>query len=469
MNKQVLEASLAYGQSHLSEQTGYLHLWPQSHEEEAHLAIPFAGNLLYALVLMETKSADNAQEARERVGQLLHFQSPQGGFPLFLHQFPSCQDRFFAAQLLPIFAKMVQEHPKAVGEELMARILQACQALMAQFLGELKVHTCPPQLLLPFVTACDALGYPHPDLEQQGLERALERKGEDKHALAQMVLAGVNSSRREKDPRWSELERCFWEQYHPDLAAFVGPAHRDLYFDHEPEPGLFDSLAALWTGKIPHRLLRSSPHLLQLAMVRGRPLLAPLPSPRELEGKNWCSKMGRQHTLTVTSQREPVLTHLHHSSHALRIQWGDLHRLHSFVCQAPYADEVIYQLVESGVVIDFLFKDDEAWTEKKWWRDVECSVDLHDALQLTVEGNQATVFQLGESVEVTSGEHKLSFCFESVGGKGRYCGHLHRGNRASQRHKRGEGLYAAFDGQAFVRPVFREGPCTLRLTVHVEN
>lgn len=71
--------------------------------------------------------------------------------------------------------------------------------------------------------------------------------------------------------------------------------------------------------------------------------------------------------------------------------------------------------------------------------------------EIYVEGEKASVFRLGETVQIRTGDFKVDLRFDLVEGSGDFCGHIHRANRPTQVSCKGDLLYEAFDWKIFLR------------------
>lgn len=80
MRRTLLEIGYEYARKHQSPQTGFLHFGD---------TIPLYDNLLFALLLMQTKTVENTLEGMKIVEKLMHFQTPSGFFPRHVHEYPT--------------------------------------------------------------------------------------------------------------------------------------------------------------------------------------------------------------------------------------------------------------------------------------------------------------------------------------------------------------------------------------------
>ena len=129
--RQLIELAINYGRKRQSSQTGYLHYCYGVHEQEIHLPIPVVENFLFALALLRSRLIDNVTEAKLILEGLLHFQNRQpenpmaGNFPIYLHEFPVCNDRFAGIQVAGVIYWILKLYHQGLGQELKKRLEEA--------------------------------------------------------------------------------------------------------------------------------------------------------------------------------------------------------------------------------------------------------------------------------------------------------------------------------------------------------
>ena len=105
--------ALLAGQQLRSKQTGYVH-FHYGHVQPPFETIPLIENALFVLALLRSRIVEKMQEGMLLLKGLLGFQVHSqdenlGNFPLYLHQYPQCNDSTVALQLLaPFYWMMVQ-------------------------------------------------------------------------------------------------------------------------------------------------------------------------------------------------------------------------------------------------------------------------------------------------------------------------------------------------------------------------
>ena len=81
--------------------TGFIHF--HYSDETAFDTIPLYENACYILSLFRSHNAENILEAKELLRRLLHFQTEGGGFPTYLHEYPTDRWTVSFDLLLPLF------------------------------------------------------------------------------------------------------------------------------------------------------------------------------------------------------------------------------------------------------------------------------------------------------------------------------------------------------------------------------
>lgn len=96
-----------------SPKTGFVHLF---HEEESQETIPLFENVCFALALLQQKQIEAVLEGKTLLEKLLPFQTEEGNFPTFLHEYPKCCDRLMGLKIAPLFVKIVRRFSLGLGD-----------------------------------------------------------------------------------------------------------------------------------------------------------------------------------------------------------------------------------------------------------------------------------------------------------------------------------------------------------------
>lgn len=94
--------------------------------------------------------------------------------------------------------------------------------------------------------------------------------------------------------------------------------------------------------------------------------------------------------------------------------------------------------------------------------------NAHPDNQVFIEGQKATTFQLGQTVQIFSGNlKKFDLVFQLVEGEGDFVGHVFRGNRSTQVAAKGHDRYETYDWKISLRTVRRSPHCKLKILERV--
>lgn len=121
MQKRIRAIDLAVtaGRKRQNPRTGFVHI--------PNELIPMYENFCFALALFRQKTTTDVLEAKDLVERLLHFQTPDGNFPIFLHDYPRSWDLLLALKIAPVLLYLLREFSPVLGETLKGKLEQALQ------------------------------------------------------------------------------------------------------------------------------------------------------------------------------------------------------------------------------------------------------------------------------------------------------------------------------------------------------
>jgi hypothetical protein len=128
MEKKAVDLAVAAGQKRRSPRTGFIHL--SYTEKEASDTIPLFENFCFAFALFRKKCVESMLEARELLEKLLAFQSPEGNFPIYLHDYPRCYDPHQALKIAAVLVQIERHFGQVIPAELKAKMAAALPRLM---------------------------------------------------------------------------------------------------------------------------------------------------------------------------------------------------------------------------------------------------------------------------------------------------------------------------------------------------
>lgn len=409
-----------------SEETQLIHL---AESGEKRCLISIVDNALYALFLFESKTRDEALEARSLLSHLLHFQV-DGQFPVFLHQYPEVHDALIGADLLCVFAQILKRHRLAVGEELADALLNSTQKLAVRGLEEVRRIRSAYAKRVKLAAAASALGFDAP-LDE------LRREFDPSACCQRKILADlcVGLSLLPRDQQWPEvwdLARSLW---HPELGRYSGPLFSERFEGREFKASSFE----LFFG----------------GQAFGRELLwAPLITQTES-----LPKLG-QHTVDGQRQGAWVMNEDCSLSVAAWDEPSDQKGYHPFcyvdsdmamTCHVKNAQLTSWDLKSDGAFLEFFVPPQE----KEMNHPVSFFVER---MPLLVNGVRQNTFGKGDEISV--GRVRLQLEADSPA-----FGHVMMGERPSQLLENSEKVYSERNWKIVYRPVRADEPLTLKATV----
>ncbi len=379
-------------------------------EETATDTIPVHENFCFALALFRQKTAEGVLEGKKLIERLLPFQSLDGNFPIYLHDFPRTWDPLMPLKIAPILILFLSKFESLLGRELKEKIESALQKLLA----------CA---------------------EQRRAEKPFSPLWENRYrAICRQPLIDMDTDRFSSHD-WYEwaisAQIADWKggfsiPFNAELEAFLGIEPQEK---GEPKPCPIEWIAAESSSGInSSRLLRDHP---------GQLYLSPL-FPIEM-------------TRNSAAEYE-----MHASEGNFRLIGKGNNLLHSLA--SFNASNV--ELQENGAVINFdLSKEMEIMRSDLF--EASLFFDFSPETEFFVEGKKGTLFRLGEIITVQTPFLKIEIRFELLQGEGDFCGHLFRGNRPNQTACKGPLLYEAFDWQIGLRTLRRSPGCYLRINLGI--
>jgi len=109
-----LDLAIEIGRKKQSPRTGFLHFFPA--DDTAADTIPIYENFLFAFALFRQKTAEAVLEGKELIQRLLAFQTEEGNFPLYLHDYPRCWDHTLTLKIAPVLIYLLREFRPILGE-----------------------------------------------------------------------------------------------------------------------------------------------------------------------------------------------------------------------------------------------------------------------------------------------------------------------------------------------------------------
>jgi hypothetical protein len=129
VKSEVVDLAVAFGRSRLSPRTGFLHY---SAQDEAGLdTIPVFENACFALALCKQKTAETILTAKDIIARLLPFQTVEGNFPTYLHEYPKTWDPCLALKIAPVFMMLLQEFGHVLDTSFKAEVTKSVERALS--------------------------------------------------------------------------------------------------------------------------------------------------------------------------------------------------------------------------------------------------------------------------------------------------------------------------------------------------
>lgn len=472
------DLAIACAKKRVSSQTGYLHHNYHILSEEVPVTIPVIENVLYALVLLQTRTIENITEGKRLLERILSFQeSESGNFPVYLHEFPTCTDCYQGVHLLAPFYWILKQFHQVLGVELKANLDQTVQKILTINIFEMDKRSIPDSIGIKIASAAIAFGKLNEDIDLETQGKALIKQFEEPSAmwyesrcLSEMMIAlQMVSSDFSSFPKfWTHL--C--NMHHLPTASYAGPSLRELQVKEEPQVTLYDLFWASFTDVYPERVLRDHP--LHLHAVLIQPTQAKILEknyPFELQGerksRSWIMYQNEKYAYAFIEQNAIHDPAKDKGFSPFHFAWGTPKRLHTFVCQNGNSCLKNFSQQNSSVTFIAELGEIPPLEDREKARELTFFFDIPDSVKLTVDGTPVNTFRANDEVLITVDGRHFRLSFEIMEGEGQFMGHFMRGNRPSQLANKGVNRFEAYDWQLFIRTIRRTEKCTLRIKINL--
>ncbi len=118
-----IDLAVNAGKKRQSPRTGFVHYFPK--DESALDVIPVFENFCFALALFRQKSGDAIREGKDLVERLLGFQTENGNFPVYLHDYPKCWDFHLGLKVAPVLVHILADFSSVLNAEYKAMLEKA--------------------------------------------------------------------------------------------------------------------------------------------------------------------------------------------------------------------------------------------------------------------------------------------------------------------------------------------------------
>jgi hypothetical protein len=486
INRMIGEKVLACGRALQSPHTGFIHYCYQAPEEERSQTIPLIENFLFCLALFKTKTAETITEAKVLLDRLLHFQGKDqeqriGNFPVYLHDYPVCKDRYLGLHLLQPVYWILKDFSTVLGSDLRQR-LEKCAKELLIFAAE-AYQERPGNYLLSIKLGALLIGYgvhfQNAEWREQGLaiwplppqedmQNAMDATQWSTPAQFGEILCSLQIA-------WPSLEKSMWNAFWQYLAivwqrkasTFIGPSLKEFQDGLEPQVTLTDICMGALSGSFSKRALFGSRSChLQAALLHH--FQEPLPAvhlPCSLhglcDGQPFFVYQCHSYGYSIIEKRHGVNPLYDKGFSPFKLVWGSLERAHSLVFQGGNCRSMSVQRQADQLEFDINLGDPIGTDDLEKNREVPFYLDHNDDVSFLVDGLASDTFHLGQSVQVKTKDFSITLKFFIKEGEGTFLGHIMPGNRLSQIALKGNARYTANDWQIFLRTIRRSPVCRI--------
>lgn len=229
-----MDLALSACRNRQSPRTGFVHYF--SANDAARDTIPIFENFCFALALIRQRTAETVLEGKELLERLLAFQTPEGNFPIYLHDYPRCWDRFLPLRIAPVLIHLLRDFSQGLGPivEKMALALEKLLICVEKFrplspLWEMRYGACRGKIEAGF----------SPQTAQEWFEWLISAQLVEKKPLVEIP-------------------------YSKELQAFLG--EHNFQERGEPQPTPIEWLLAEQEG-FGQRLFKDHPHQMYAALL----------------------------------------------------------------------------------------------------------------------------------------------------------------------------------------------------------
>lgn len=482
----LLELALNSGKKRKSQQTGYLHYCYQNTENEPHLPIPLVENFLLALALLRSRTVENIQEAKILLDGLLHFQNKEnsspskGNFPIYLHDFPSCKDRFIGIHVACVIYWILKQFHQVVGLDLKNRLEESLLLTVKHSLSVYSEKSASYLLSIKIASLAIATGRLLNDqrLSDEGLQmlEVLRKTPDDACLFCPVSMGSMLSSLLMVYSRLSESPwQFFWDHlqatWHRGTGSYAGPSLKESQEGEEPQVSLYDLFCGYFSGNFSDRALKESSTHLEAVLIpisdeRFQSLNYPLEVQGTIQGANWFLYHAEGFAYSYIEKGKIEINQaLEKRFHPFKMLWGNLHRAHTLVCQGGNAKSI--KMTNTEMIFDIEGPADVEDREKN--REILFFIDAHEGLEFFISEQKASTFLLDEIVLVKDQYLSFNLSFHLEEGEGRFLGHLMLGNRPSQLNIKGNARFNAYDWQIFLRTINRTENTRMRVQLKINH
>lgn len=483
--RQLIDWTILCGRKRLSPQTGYVHYFYHSDPDDVQQAIPVVENALYALALFRSRLSENVLEAKSLIERLFSFQCAEGdstgNFPIYLHEYPQCKDRFLGSNLLPPLYWIFKKFQLVLGAQLTARMEKGILSLLKHTLKAYQQKAPSYCLAIKIAAVAKAFGslIKDEEIEKEGEQLLSSLRNERSHWHSSSNLGEIAVALQMLYPSIANSPwRDFWDYlsqtWHRQSCCYAGPAIKEFQLEEEPQPTLYDLFMGYLSKTFPNRILKDHPIHFQAALIQQtEDILPQLELPLVVSGTignaSWKLVHAEKYAFTLVEKPDSLNPALENGFYPFRLVWGSPKRTHTFGCQGGNIARMDFEAKLGRIDIHFFLGELIQVEDREKARELAFYVDLQDQASISLEGDMATTFKIGENVTVEMDNLSIILQFAIEEGSGHFLGHIMRGNRPAQIALKGKNRFNAYDWQLFLRTLRRTSPCKIKAAISINH
>jgi hypothetical protein len=424
MSNYLSKAALFLGKERFSPQTGLLHLF---HEKDTtqHYTIPIFENLTFSLALLRTKEIDNIEMGEKILERCLSFQTKEGSFPCYLHEYPLDHSYLKTIDILNVLYWIAKEFKKVLSVELRKKIVKAKRRLI--FFSEKKKKYFPASSLFRFEVLKNSIEEKPLYFSKKFNKSFLYSKEGLKDVSLSLQVYDLENKKAFSRSIWNETFNFF----HKHLLSYFGPVDNIFQNKYRQDLHLSD-LFFLSLLKEEKTIDPNDPEILASSLIKPilnvRPIEEeekPILLTFEKEGGRWLSLKDKNYCF-ISREKAEKIDKAKAGMHLFYLAFGNNNLINSFTCQ-HFEGEFFSKVLPKGFEMEFIFPEEVREDEfelKFFVENIGC--------QILVNDQKATSFTFKDEITLKNDGFQLSLFFEKEDENTKFAGHILRGNRPSQ-------------------------------------
>lgn len=122
-----IDLAIQAGRKRQSPRTGFVHYYPNF--EGPCDTIPVYENFCFAFALFRLKTTEGVTEGKEIIERLLAFQTEDGNFPVYLHDYPKCWDFRAGLKIVPILTHILRDFGTVLNSAYKEKLIAALNVI----------------------------------------------------------------------------------------------------------------------------------------------------------------------------------------------------------------------------------------------------------------------------------------------------------------------------------------------------